>query len=86
MVRAVVTGGEIHPLDPLPPDWQEGQRLHVEKAEENETPIVDIDKDFAVLAAMCQESDPADEEQLERALAEARRHAKDQVRRQMGLS
>jgi len=85
MLKAVVNHGEIHPLEPLPPDWQEGQRLRVEKADEEEVPIEEIDRDFAVLTAMCQESDPAQEEQLERALQEARRQAKEQVRRQMGL-
>jgi hypothetical protein len=57
----------------------------VEKADEEEVPIEEIDRDFAVLTAMCQDSDPVQEEQLERALQEARRQAKDQVRRQMGL-
>jgi hypothetical protein len=85
MLRAVVSHGEIHPLEPLPPDWQEGQQLRVERADESEVPIAEIDRDFAVLTAMCQESDPAAEEQLERALQEARRQAKDQVGRQMGL-
>jgi hypothetical protein len=85
MLKAVVNHGEIHPLEPLPPDWQEGQRLRVEKADEDEVPIAEIDRDFAILTAMCQESDPAEEEQLERALQEARRQAKEQVRRQMGL-
>ena len=43
----------------------------------------DIDKDFALLAKLCETSDPADEEQLERALQEARRLSKKQVRRDM---
>src|SRR5579871_3020945 len=85
MLRAVVSHGEIHPLEPLPPDWHEGQRLRVERADDNETPISEIERDFAVLTAMCQDSDPAEEEHLERGLQEARRHPKDQVSRQMGL-
>lgn len=85
MVNAVVTGGEIRPLEPLPADWQEGQRLCVEKADDREASVEEIDRDFAVLAALCETSEPADEEQLERALQEARRQAKEQVRRQMGL-
>jgi len=85
MVKAVVSRGEIRPLEPLPPDWQEGQPLRVEKAE-GETPVEEIDRDFAVLATLCEASEPADEEQLERALQEARRQAKEQVRRHMGLA
>ncbi len=34
MVNAVVSGGEIRPLDPLPADWKEGQRLRVERDDE----------------------------------------------------
>ena len=86
MLKAIVTRGEICPLEPLPADWQEGQRLRVEKADDGETSLDEIDRDFAVLASLCEASEPADEEQLERALAEAHRQAKEQVRRQMGLS
>jgi hypothetical protein len=85
MLKAVVSGGEIRPLEPLPADWQEGQQLRVEKAE-GETSVEDIDRDFAVLATLCEAGEPADEEQLERALQEARRQAKEQVRRHMGLA
>ncbi len=85
MVKAVVCRGEIRPLEPLPVDWREGQPLRVEKADDSETPVEDIDRDFAVLASLCEASDPADEEQMERALQEAHRQAKEQVRRHMGL-
>jgi len=86
MLKAVVSRGEIRPLEPLPADWQEGQPLRVEKADDGETPIEEIDRDFAVLASLCAASEPADEEQLERALQEAQRQAKEQVRRHMGLT
>ena len=86
MVKAVVSGGEIRPLEPLPADWQEGQPLRVEKADVGETSVEEIDRDFAMLATLCEASEPADEEQLERALQEARRQAKEQVRRHMGLA
>ena len=86
MVKAVVSGGEIRPLEPLPADWQEGQPLRVEKADEGETSAEEIDRDFSLLATLCETSEPADEEQLDRALQEAHRQAKEQVRRQMGLA
>jgi hypothetical protein len=85
MVRAVVAGGEIRPLEPLPADWQEGQPLRVEKADDGEMTAEEIDRDFAVLTKMCETSEPEDEEQLEQRLLEARRQAKELVRRQMGL-
>jgi hypothetical protein len=85
MLKAVVNGGEIRPLEPLPADWLEGQPLCVEKAGEAEMSVEDIDRDFAVLASLCDASEPADEEQLERAVQEAHQQAKEQVRRHMGL-
>ena len=69
MVKAVVSRGEIRPLEPLPADWQEGQPLRVEKADDDEMPVEEIDRDFAVLAGLCAASEPADEDQLERRCA-----------------
>ena len=85
MVKAVMRGGQIRPLEPLPADWREGQQLLIEKADCSEVPVEEIERDFAVLASLCEESDPADEDQLDRALYEARRQAKEQVRRGMEL-
>jgi hypothetical protein len=85
MLRAVVRGGEIRPLEPLPADWQEGQPLRVDKADDGEMTVDEIDRDFALLTKMCETSEPEDEEQLEQRLLEARRQAKELVRRQMGL-
>jgi hypothetical protein len=86
MLKAVVSHGEIRLLEPLPVDWQEGQQLRIEKADNDETSLEEIDRDFAVLAALCVSSEPAEEEQLEQALQEARHLAKEQVRRQMELA
>ncbi len=83
MVKAIVSGGGIRPLEPLPGDWQEGQALRVEKADDDETPAEEID--VALLAAMCDSREQDDEERMENALQEAKRQAKEQVRRQMGL-
>jgi hypothetical protein len=82
MVRAVVSRGEIHPLEPLPADWLEGQPVRIEKVEEDNGTPEEIDRDFAVLAGLCAPSDPADEDQLERALNEAHSQSKEQVRRE----
>jgi hypothetical protein len=85
VVKAIVHDGEIRPLEPLPADWQEGQPLRVEKADDGEMSVEEIDCDFTELAALCETSEPAHEEQLDRALQEAHRQAKEQVRRHMGL-
>ena len=86
MVKAVVSRGVVHPLEPLPPDWVEGQQLRIERVDECEAPTAEIDRDFAVLTSLCAANDPEDEATLERAINEARRQAKEQVRRQMGLA
>ena len=36
MVMAVVRNGEVRPLEPLPPEWQDGQRVRIEKAADGE--------------------------------------------------
>jgi len=48
--------------------------------------VEEIDRDFAVLEKLWETSEQAEEEQLERALQEARRLAKQQVRRHMELA
>lgn len=85
MLKAVIHHGQIQALEPLPVDWQEGQALRVEKADFDEAPTAQIDSDFAALASLCESSEPADEERLNRAIHEARQLAKEQMRRQMGL-
>lgn len=85
MVKAIVSRGEIRPLEPLPADWREGQPLQIEKVDDGDMPVEDIDRDFAELAKLCAESEPASEDNLDRALDEARRQSKEQVRRHMGL-
>lgn len=57
-IRAVVSHGEIHPLEPLPAEWQEGQRLRVEKADDGDMSVEEIDRDFAVLTKLCETSEP----------------------------
>lgn len=86
MVKAVVNTGEIRPLKPLPADWGEGHLLLVEKADDNDLTVEEIDLDFAVLAKVCSENEPVNEHELERALHEAHEQAKEQVRRHMGLA
>jgi hypothetical protein len=85
MPKAILHNGQIQPVEPLPREWQEGELLRIEKAEDGEATIEEIDRDFALLAHLCADSDPTEEEWLSRALEEARRQSKAQVRRQMGL-
>ena len=85
MLRAIVSGGAIQPLEPLPPDWREGQALRVEREDGPDLSFTEVDRDFDVLATLCDDSEPADEEMLQQAIEEAHGRAKEQVRRRMGL-
>jgi len=33
MPKAILKNGHIHPLEPLPPDWRDGQELDVEPSQ-----------------------------------------------------
>ena len=86
MPKAILERGMIRPIEPLPPDWRDGQELSVEKAEPTERPADEIDRDFAELSALCAQGNPDDDLQLAQALDEARRVSKEAMRRKMGLS
>jgi hypothetical protein len=79
VLTAIVSRGEIRPLEPLPADWCEGQPLQSDKADVSEMPVEEIDGDFAILGTLCSDSESADKDQLERALHHARCQAKDQI-------
>jgi hypothetical protein len=84
MPRAVLKNGVIYPLEPLPPEWTDGQELWVEPAAD-ESPE-SLEQWYRELEAMVAENDPEDIARLEAALKEADELAKAQVRREMGLS
>jgi len=84
MVRAIYEGGKVLPIDPVPPNWRDGQSLQIE-ADEEEFSIEQMERDFAELARMCETSDPEDEQRLVEVLRENKEIAKAQVRKQMGL-
>lgn len=83
-IKAILRDGIIQPLEPLPPDWAEGQELVVEEPESAEAKerinqwAEDLDKDTAEI--------PAEEhDRFLRALDEIERASKDAVRREWGL-
>jgi hypothetical protein len=82
MLKAVLRQGVIVPLEPLPPQWEEGTALEVAKAD---APPVDIDAWAEYMNQLCADSSPDDEAVMRRAIAEHRQQAKAQVRREMGL-
>jgi hypothetical protein len=83
MLRAVLRKGVILPLEPLPPDWEEGTALEVAKAAK---PQLDIDAWSSFMNQLCADSATEDEEAMRRVIANHRQEAKAQMRRKMGLS
>jgi hypothetical protein len=87
MIRAVISNGIIHPLEPLPADWQDGHEVVIDDLAEHSPSLAeDIDKWSADMKALTAELNDAKEwEEIEAALAEADRQNKALVRREMGL-
>ena len=83
MLKAVLRKGVIVPLEPVPPDWEEGATLEVARTDASQ---LDIDVWANTMNQMCADSSPQDEETMRRAIEEQRRQAKTQMRREMGLS
>lgn len=82
-MKAVLQQGVIVPLEPLPPEWEEGMTLEVARAD---SPPLDLDAWADSMNRLCADS-PAEEEQaMRRAIEEHRQQAKAQARRDMGLS
>jgi hypothetical protein len=83
MPRAILKDGVIYPIEPLPPEWDDGRELWVADAEADSPQ--DLDRWFKELQALASRGDPEDRKRLEAALAEADEKAKALVRREMGL-
>jgi hypothetical protein len=84
MIRGVVQNGNIHPLDPIPPDWVEGHRVIVEDADPPSSG--DLDGWYRELQDLGPaQYEPAERETVQAILIEADKQAKDTVRQQMGL-
>jgi hypothetical protein len=82
MLKAVLRQGVIVPLEPLPPEWEDGAALEVAKAH---APPADVDAWATSMSQLCADSTPDDEETMRHAIQEHRQRAKTQVRREMGL-
>jgi hypothetical protein len=83
MPKAVLKNGIIYPLEPLPPEWPEGQQLRVEASFDEEDE--DLDTWYRELQALVAQNDPNDWASVEQAIKTANEQAKALVRKQMGL-
>jgi hypothetical protein len=82
--KAVLKNGMICPLEPLPPEWEDGRELRVESADDDEEDH-DIDIWYRELQSLVAQNDPADCARVEQAIRTADEQAKALVRKQMGL-
>ena len=87
MIRALVQNGVIQPLEPLPPDWEDGREVVVgDLPEKPANGDEDFDSWFLDMKRLTAElNDPKEWQEIEAALAEADRQSKASVRREMGL-
>jgi hypothetical protein len=81
MLKATLRKGVIVPLEPLPPEWEEGAALEVAKTD---APEMDIDAWAKSMNELCADSAAEDEEAMRRAIEEHRQQPKAQTRREMG--
>jgi hypothetical protein len=85
MIRAVVDNGSLRPLDPLPPEWQDGRELTVSESLEREPESFEQwQRELEALIAEIPD-DPEDRQRMQQVLEDADRVAKEFVRREMGL-
>ena len=83
MIKAILENGVIRPVEPLPPDWREGQELTVDAGAEPTAASADAWADDLETGAA--RISLEDHERFMRAIEEHRREAKEFVRRQWGL-
>ncbi len=66
MIRAVLSNGVIQPVDPLPPDWPDGQELQVEPAQPAlPDRVEDLDRWYQELESLCAAGDSKDDQRLQ---------------------
>jgi hypothetical protein len=82
-IRAVIEQGIIRPLEPLPPDWVDGQELRIEAAEDEDGGEA-LDTWSQEMDALTANLYPPEEgAQIEETLREADQQAKAWVRHEM---
>lgn len=84
IIKAVLRNGHIQPLEPLPADWTEGQKLVVEEPELAGAEA-QIDQWATDLETATAQVPPEEHDRFRQALTEIERESKDSVRREWGL-
>jgi hypothetical protein len=89
MIRAVFHDGQIEPLEPVPPEWVNGQEFVLDDrvdAGNGKTGDDRLDSWVRELEAAASQIDPEDDERFQHAVDQVRKDAKEAARREMGLS
>ena len=88
MIRAVFRDGAIHPLDPVPEGWKDGAEIRLEEVKTStDQESEKLEQWYHEMQATVADLDRSEEwAEIEQTLHEADRCAKDQVRREMGLT
>ena len=84
MIRAVYHNGSIQPLDTIPGEWREGDKLVVEHMESSPT-VEELDEWAADVEAAAAKIPDEDHDRAMAAIAKHREEAKQQARRELGL-
>lgn len=75
-MKAILQKGAIVPLEPLPPEWEEGITLEVDRAN---GAAPDVDAWAEQMQRLCADSLPEEEARMQAALDEQHRQAKAQT-------
>ncbi len=86
MTRAVVKNGVIVPIDPLPEEWADGRELWVDEVIHAKNSNQPLDEWIREVEESAAEIDQTDWEEMQSILDAMHKEAKEQVRREMGLS
>jgi hypothetical protein len=85
MIKAIVKNGVVVPRDPLPPDWQEGTEVDVEKSNRAvENGVHPTDAWMNEVESIAAQGDPADDLRLEAAVQDVRRREKELAGKRLG--
>ena len=82
-IRAVLRQGIIEPIEPLPPDWRDGQELVVEEPKPDNS-CDEISQWARELDTATAQIPPEEHDRFLRALDEIERESKDAVRKRWG--
>jgi len=84
MIKAILRDGCIQPIEPLPPDWAEGQELTVDEPVLSETEA-ELTEWAGSIESAAAKIPPEEHDRFFNALGEIERKSKDAVRREWGL-